>query len=330
MAKDPNNRPFDAEAVAEVLRKLAAVAERNETLPMVFGGDGNPTRLGTIPPNLAAGVAPTAAGGPESTQGRKATRSTRRRDRASASDGWNPPRWLGTAVLVAAGLVVASLIVYLLLPPGARTLMAEAEEQMASKEMGRWIAAQRDLFDAIERKVPDPEHPYRRKVRAWREQIALERARRRSEILDRPNLTKVSQPNPDIRGEQLYVVASKGAEAALEAGRDESAALRWEEMASALRRDDPAERPWATLAGERAAQVRKEMNERESLVRRLLDEADRADRIGEPAEADKIRRDVRERYGKKAHLQYLLHSRGAASSEPVREGEKAETPEPKP
>ena len=46
LAKAPQDRPWDAQAVAVILKDLCDKAARKEPVPMVFAGSGQPTRLG--------------------------------------------------------------------------------------------------------------------------------------------------------------------------------------------------------------------------------------------------------------------------------------------
>ena len=304
MAKDPKARPWDAQAVGVILKELLDKSGRNEPIPMVFGGVTQPTRLGSISevPEAVAGVSV------ESTKARKSTKGVKRRsESAEVVEGWRSKEVIG---LVAGLVAVLSLIVYLSWPASAESLYKKADALMTSKDLSDWEMARRDYFDAIEQKVADPEHPYRQKVRGWRDRIGLERARRRADVLDTPGHIKPNKPNPEIRAELLYVDASATAAALSHAGSDEAAARRWDELAASLRRDDSVEHPWSLLAVERAESLRKDIIARRAQVVGLLDRADSLATSGEHAAAEALRAEVARKFGDKADLKFLLIERG--------------------
>jgi serine/threonine-protein kinase len=312
MAKDPTQRPHDAQAVGHILRSLLKAADRSEGVPMVFGGDGLPTRMGLVPPVTGAAPESSIAGATNlSTQGAK-KRASRKKSRGGAAE---TPDWLAPVGLGAALVLIVGILGYELWPPSAKYMIHQAQSYMASKESGQWKLAEMEYFDAIERKIADPNHPFRRQVSEWRDKIGLEEARRRSEVLENPNLARISKPNPDLRTETEFYNTSQLANAALKDGRDEQAARRWDELGNLLKFDDRKERPWVLLARERAARIRKELDADKVAAERLLLEADRADGEGRLEEAKRIREDVATTYWSKHDLRPLLQSHGVA--EPI-------------
>jgi eukaryotic-like serine/threonine-protein kinase len=305
MAKDPTLRPHDAQAVGEILRTLQKIADRNETLPMVFGGDGNPTRLGSMPVTWAATVDSSTAGATSAaTQSKKSKRATKKRPLESLLSAH--PEWIAPAGLVSALIACVLLFAYLAWPPSAKYLMEQAKAQMASKEFGQWKLAQSEYFDTIEQKVPDPNHPFRLQVQEWRDKIALEGARRRADILEKPNMGKVARPNPDLRGEMNFAEAYLLSLAALDKGKDEAAARYWDSMAQALRQEDKDERPWVLLAKERAAKIRKDLITDQMRLTNLLQEADKIERNGGLDQAQEVRRGAIKDYGARDDLRRVF------------------------
>jgi eukaryotic-like serine/threonine-protein kinase len=309
MAKDPTQRPHDAQAVGEILRTLLKAAERPEAVPMVYGGDGLPTRLGAAPGPAAPPADSMIAGATSApTQGAKAKRSSRKKT-VESSPG--PPEWLAPAGMVVALVVLSGIMLYFLWPPSAKYMIRQAEPQMASKEFGQWKLAEGEYFDAIESKIKDPGHPYRKQVNEWRDKIGLEQARRRAEVLEKPNLARFSKPNPDLRTEVEFLHYHNLAAASLDGGSYEAAAKSWDELANLLKSDDRQERPWVLLARERAAGLRKEIKAERDQLERLLIEADAYARTGRTEEAKRIREDAARRYWHKHDLRQLLNAHGA-------------------
>lgn len=309
MAKDPTKRPWDAQKVQHDLEDLAARADRGEPIPMVFGGGDAPARLGAPIPSPPTQAEPAVVGASSVIVGDPETpsRSGKARKPKTATVATDPSTRIErykTLGLAATLVALVGLLVFMLWPPGAEKLHAQAQALMASKEFTDWTRAERDFLSELDRRFPDR---YVEEKQAWRDKIALEKARRRTVNLEKPNLGRLSQPKPGA--EELFVSVFNDAEAAIKAGDDEEAIRKWRTMADVLKPDDPEQRGWLMLAQERAEKVKAAMADREALVVKSLDKADRMVQDGQLDEARKLRQDILRRYGPVLHLQDLLRRR---------------------
>ena len=148
MAKDRDDRPWDAQATIYVLNGLREKLTRNEAIPMVFGNPGaNPSRLGT-----------------------NATTSRARKSSKGKTAGLDALDSLPAirARLEVIGLVVALVLVagaigYVLWPPSASYLYRKARDDMARESRVDWIHAV-PFMDELDERFPG--HPYQNEVRA--------------------------------------------------------------------------------------------------------------------------------------------------------------------
>jgi hypothetical protein len=275
---------------------------------MVFAGGDAPSRLGgPVPPTLAdpasppraaassPATLPAAGAGPASSSISGATRAPKVKRAKVAAPGTrilvNPER-LKTAGLVAALGVGIGLTAYLLWPPSATLLHDQAEVLMASDKASDWLRADREYLSELDRRFPGQ---FAEQKRAWRDQIAREKAVRRALILEKPNLGALSQPKTPV--EANFVAVFNEAEGAIRAGDDFEAARKWRDWASALKADDPDERPWRQLALDRAKAVEDAMAARRAMVVDMLDRSDRLVRDGKLEDAERLRKDISRRFG---------------------------------
>jgi serine/threonine protein kinase len=276
MAKAPADRPWDAAAVSVTLRELQVRYESNQPIPMVWPEEGtaahNPTRTTDI-----------ATFKKKSAKKKKQT-STNRLIEA-----------LPTIGLVAALFVIGGIIAYFVWPPSARYLFAKAEPLMASTDRLDWFTAQSQYLDELDRRFPD--HPYKAQTDTWNDKIALSRAERRSEILEKSAVPGFKKA--DGQGEGLYAAVYPEADAALKRFDDPDAARRWREMAASLEKDaTKTERGWLLLARKKAETVEAAIKARTDEVNRLLARADEADKANLPDQAIRLRRDILDRFAK--------------------------------
>jgi serine/threonine protein kinase len=302
MAKSPVDRPWDAQAVGQVLRELRDKATRQEDIPMVWPAPGspqaNPQRPGLGPApseSRKKGVKGTASRGSQNRQNTGTTRFLAR---------LLEPEALQTAALVAALLAIGGFIAYWVWPPSAKYLYDQAVPLMASSRRADWITARDEYFEPLERRFPD--HPYKEEVQRWRDQIALDEAEGRARMLSSPVRTRFSEPQ-DL-GERQFVTFEALARKAAEAGDEAMAASYWQEMARTLRPDNPEERKWYLLANQRADELESRIRERRAFVIDQLERSARALQAGRPNEAVNIRAMLNEKYGRFADVADLLRT----------------------
>jgi len=322
MAKDVTKRPWDAEKVRFDLEDLLAKVDRGEDVPMVFTG-GAPERLGGPRNSVTPGASPaTIVDGTASAPTRapstrvegttsdptRATKSTKARKPKvdSTLSGDSTARREQLKSLGLAGLLVATaaLIVYLLWPPGAASLYADAQALMKSEKATDWTKADREFLSELDRRFPDR---YVEEKRAWRDKIGLHAARGRATVLEKP-LGQFSLPKTP--NEERFLAVFLEATGASKSGDDEDAAARWREMADDLAKStDPVDRPWGLLAKEREAQGLGMIARRRETVLGQLDRADRLVQEGKIAQADELRADIAKRYGMVRSLKGLIRVR---------------------
>src|SRR5205807_2329632 len=125
MAKNPNDRPWDAAAVSETLKSILEKAGRGESVPMVWATD--------------SAVDPMAQ-----TRSAERPRKPKKSRGSSTFAGEIQDRkvfLLETAGLVLALLALGSFVGYMLWPPSARYLYTQAERLMASGDRHKWDEA---------------------------------------------------------------------------------------------------------------------------------------------------------------------------------------------
>ena len=248
MAKSPADRPWDGEAVAQILRDLLDKASRQETIKMVWPEPGTlasmPTRAEILDP-LA----------------KKPSKSKKKKKTAGLSR-----ELLEVTGLVAGLVLVASLIGYVVWPPGATYLYRHAETLMASATPTDWVRAREEYLDPLDARFP--EHPYREKTEGWRDRIDLRAAERRAEILEKVNLAAFSKPKDEA--EATYQHAFQEADAALKIHHDLDAVGQWRSMEKQLTKEGRENRGWVLLARTRAEGLEKTIQRRRQTVAELL------------------------------------------------------------
>lgn len=347
MAKSVTERPWDAQAVAQILGQIEEQIRRREPLKMVFGppyvaDDGQPTLLtspGVSPsiaeastrsvtnPSTGTGVAPVprpALPSFEATAGSTQAIRKKRKKKKKTTERRLPA--LGTIGLALGLLAVVGIIAVLAWPPSADQLYARARPLMDSDDPLKWDDADRLYLRELDRRFPD--HARRAEVDAFRDKILLTRIRGRAQRLLRGRL----DPKGDL--EQLYVRVAKVADAATESGLDDAAARQWAETAAQFHADPhPDARGWALLADANARDAREriERNRREAtalLSRAKQAEVEAATTLSEDEAIQKremsarLLRQVLTDYGRHPYLAEILAAARAnleAAGEPLPE-----------
>ncbi|GAC1467184.1 MAG: hypothetical protein NVSMB9_08520 [Isosphaeraceae bacterium] len=292
MAKSPTDRPWDAAAVGETLKKIQEQAKRGVSIPMVW-----PT----------AGIN-TSGFGSTSTTAKKTTKGGR--GRKTGFRRFVTVRALETLALFAALLGIGGFVGYMFWPPSMLYLYKHAEILMARPDRHEWYEARDTYLEPLDRRFPG--HPYRKQVQAWRDQILLSDAENRALLLQSEANLPINRPAN--KSEQRYAEYYSLITAADKRGDHLSAVASWEELASLYRPDDREERPWYLLARKRAEDLRVMVKERRELVSKLLAEATNATLAGRLKEAESIQAEVWKRYGRYQDLADLLGTDSANAS----------------
>jgi len=329
MAKNPTDRPWDADAACMVLTELRDKDARKESVAMVWPVADSPN---ADPPR--AGAATSTGSNP--TPARKRTKTAGRSTAGRAEGGSRIAGALSGVSLETIGLVLALFVVgglmaYWVWPPSAAYLHRHAVALMESPQRSDWLIAMRDYIEPLDRRFPD--HPYREETRAWRDQIALDEAEGRAKLLASPVQTRFSEPNTE--GERQFVAFNALASKA-EAEGDELTAQRcWSEMSATVNADDPEDRKWFLLANKRANDLAVRIQERRAFVEGQLRKAATAYRMGRTNDAMTIQAMLQERYSHYTDLADLFGPAPQAAEEhsepePQPEPETESEPQPEP
>ena len=253
MAKSPSDRPWDATAVGQVLRGLLEKTVKKEPIPMVWPEPGSAASM----PQRAEIQSDEI--GPRPPRPRKKKKKK----------GFDPRLSLETAGLVAALVVISGIIGYLLKSPSQAYLYQHAETLMASTDPLEWGRAREKYLDPLDRDYP--QHPYKEKTEAWRDQIDLRETRRRAEILEKPNLGAYSKPKDEA--EALYVHAFEESWAALKLHNEQDAESLWRDVVKQLSKKGRENRGWILLAKSKADGLAAAITLRRETVAGLLAKA---------------------------------------------------------
>lgn len=326
MAKDPTERPWDADAASVVLTELRDKAARDEAVAMVWPAADSPN---SDPPRADA---PSIDGFASSPGSAPAKRRAKRRRKAAEPKGIGS-RIAGalrevskeTVGLVLALIAIGALMAYWVWPPSASYLYKRAVPLMESTSRSDWLIAMREYIEPLDRRFPD--HPHREQTQAWRDQIALDEAEGRAKLLASPVKTRFSDPQNN--GERQFVAFQALAAKAEDEG-DELTALRvWREMGATLDPDDGDDRKWFLLANKKVIDLTTQIQERRAFVENQLRRAATAYRAGRTSDAMAIQSMLRDRY---AHYTDLADLFGPIPEDEDQEAEaetEAEsTPEP--
>ncbi len=275
MSKDPVDRPWDAQLVADQLENLLERAKRGEAIPTVF--EKAQTEIAT-----ASGLVDLNGSPPESSVERrsrqtKGTRGTRgssrtrtRSERRSKERFRFERKHFETGMLAVVLVALLGLCGYLLWPKSPAYLYNQASLLMESERPSDWKKAYREYIEPLERRYP--EHSYQREVQEWLDRIELNNARDRAEYLLGP-LAGVNRPRDAV--EALY--KNKSLEAAEYESTDQYARTVgvWNEYLAELKaRGNPEERGWLLLGMVRLQEAEDTLNVQRTAARTLFSSAE--------------------------------------------------------
>ncbi len=327
MAKLPADRPWDAAAVGLKLTELREKVNSGAPIGMVFpkqGAGGKSARTGSKA-GSAAGTDSLLAGDEPGTVGpRKKTRKARTlagmtgRDRTEI--GGRSSRFsrsvIETVLLVSVLIAIGGFIAYIVWPPSAPYLFAQAQKLMASTRPFDWTTAREEYMKELDERFPD--HPYHAKLREWRDKILLEGAESRSGNLASGLDIALTRPVNDA--ERKFVVTNAVADKAKKRFDELAAMAQWQEMADQLKEaakpkfpEDPVERQWYLLALRRVEQLQNAIKDRRESVLKQMAAADAAFRGGRPNEGVNIRAGLVEQYGKFTDLADIFQTPASAN-----------------
>lgn len=264
LSKVPTDRPWDALAIATRLRELLANEAAGKAIKYVVKPGVNPTRAGIADlPKAVKKAAPA-----------KAT-------------SWKK-RLEVVGLLAALGLLVG-FIGYIVKPAGAEYLHDKAAALMASPEYSDWNQAMSRYVEPLEKRFP--QHAYQDEVRGWKEKVALTRAERRADILDKSTISALARP--DGPAEELYVKARERAADDFKAHNLPAIAGHWIRLGEALKplaEKSPDALGWLLLAEKRERVAREDwLAQARPVVEKKLNWL-KARQIGSPADEEETRK----------------------------------------
>ncbi len=303
MAKEPSDRPWDAQIVAVKLGELRAKAERGEPIRMAFDPAGEPepvpAGLSTATGGSTAGGRSQALAGAPGSRATKARKAGRKRPDPDAAGFKSPSS--GTLALAAALLGGIALATYLLWPASAATLYARAQPLMASSEYTDWTTARDRYLDELERRFPGS--AYQDDIEGLHDRIALYETRGKARRLEGP-FGKAQDET-----ELLYVQAAAKVAEAIKANDLDFAARTWESLAGTYGRDLKGRREgrgWFLLARANADEQRRQIEALRKAATDLIAEATAAQAAGRDEYARSLRQKLVETYGRYPFLADLV------------------------
>ena len=232
LQKVPSERPFDALAVSTRLRDLLAAEKAGKSIRYVVKPGVNPIRA-------------------------EATVAPKKKSKAPAAKARNWQKIGEVAGLVGVLALLCGFIYYIVKPPGEAYLHDKAAALMASQDYADWNQALSRFIEPLEKRFP--QHAYQEEVQGWKDKVALVRAERRAEILDKSTIASLARP--DGPSEELYLKTRERAAGPIKAGNLPLVAGHWMRFAEALSPlldKDKDARGWHFLAEKRVRQAREE------------------------------------------------------------------------
>jgi serine/threonine-protein kinase len=331
MAKNRDDRPWDAMAVVQTLKDLKEKQAKGEKVAMVYDHlPANPGRLGTfeVGPGVTAPTSPAVetSGAPSAGATRRTRAATRASGTAAAAGRRGEAaeyagRWRARAEV--AGIVLAlvglgSVAAYMLWPPSAQYLIGQARKLMASDELADRQRARDKYLAELDRRFAD--HPYKEEARGYRDRLLVDSARSKARILDSATLSPLAEIKDN--DERAYATASRQARKDDDAFRDIDALRRWQELVNLLGADAQSRestRSWWLLAQERLKTQTEQIQRRNAMCVADLRRLEVTDRAGNTAGAERIRNEILARDGAYQSVEGLVAGLRDATEEPAPE-----------
>ncbi|QDU35945.1 Serine/threonine-protein kinase PK-1 [Maioricimonas rarisocia] len=290
LAKEPEDRPFDALAVQVQLEEVRTkVAEQESIIRETAAGGQSALTLKEGDRQLATKLV-----------GKK---KKKRKKKQLEVPVYERTWFLGSAL---AGVLL--LVVWSLWPESEAAIFDRIQQVMASDDPGDWGAAESDIKDYLER---FPEAQQASQVSGWHDQIEMYRAERRAETNIRFGR------DPQTEAEQLFVEAKQ-----YEKFGDRLTALsKYEAMVTLLKeqRDDSEARPFINLARRQAQRIKSSVGsstDRTAFIKEQLAEADTLYLAGEAVRAREKWQSIVRLYGDNAEFEVHVQKARARLIDP--------------
>lgn len=268
MAKDPGDRPWDAQQVCTQLEQLRDRAEAGEPIEMVY----DRARAKVAAEKTLTG--PRTLG---TESGLRGERKTGSRSRGGGEGFGVNRRVIETSLLALVFVSLTAFVVYRFLPESQEALYEHAVEAMKSPRRADWRKAEKEYMAALDRRFP--EHPYKDQLAKWRDQIVLNDARERAVRLESSGGLG---SRPLNFAEELYQSTEREVRPLIEKEMPGPATSIWQRYITELEtRNDPDERGWLLLGQEKLHDLRGLVESRRDSIGRQLNEAVRLAQEGD-------------------------------------------------
>jgi serine/threonine-protein kinase len=253
MEKDPDQRPLNADKVAEALRLIKQKVEDQKSAGIEAATKRRIDRT-RGDPRLDA----------EDKEAARAMLGKKKKKKVQPfyTRGWFTILALGLVALVSAGIVYVVFI----MPPGADRLYAEAEALMKSGTLENQKLAREEPIKSF--LYYHPQHEKAKQMQAWADEIDFEICDRQ---MHNRRSKKFKVEGPDAREEQLARDALDNEDL----GKLTDAAKLWDELSKKKESADPQIHAWGLVG----ARYRQELNEVDALYRQLERKADENQKI---------------------------------------------------
>lgn len=231
LQKAPSERPWDALAVATQLRELLEIDAAGKSIKYVVKPGVNPTRASAE--DIQKPVR----------KGKTAKPQTKNWKAIAEISG-----------LVVGLVVLVSFIGYIVWPPGAQYLHDQAAKMMESDDYSDWLQAMTRYVEPLEKRFPN--HAFESDVHLWQDKVALVRAERRAEILDRSSIAALARA--EVPAERYYTLARDAVAPDIKNKKYDAIAGGWLRLGEAIQTLDVKEmdnRGWLLLAEKRVHQA---------------------------------------------------------------------------
>ncbi|MEW4527749.1 serine/threonine-protein kinase [Maioricimonas sp. JC845] len=281
LAKEPEDRPYDALAVQVQLEEVRTkVAEQESIIRETAEGGQSALTIKDGDRQLATKLV-------------SKKKKKRKKKKELEVPVYERTWFLGTALAA-----VIALITWSFWPESEAAVYDRIQQVMTSEDPGEWGAAESDIKDYLER---FPEGVQVTQVRGWHDQIEMYRAERRAETNIRFGR------DPQSEAEQLFVEAKQ-----YEKFGDRLTALsKYEAMVTLLQeqRDDANVRPFINLARRQAERIKSSVGsstDRTAFLKEQLSDADTLYLSGEAVRAREKWQSIVRLYGDNAEFEVYV------------------------
>lgn len=234
LQKAPSERPWDALAIATQIREILEMDKAGKPIKYVVKPGLNPIRVGA-----------------DDVQ-EKSPKNKKNKKTKSTGRNWKSITEI--TALVTTLVILIAFIGYYVWPPSAAYMHAQAARLMQSDDYSVWLQAINRYVEPLEKQFPD--HEFKQDVEQWKDKVAIVRAERRAEVLDRTSIASLARP--ETPAEKYYTMASALSGKLSQNNQYRAVAGSWLRLAEAIKTLDLKQidnRGWLLLSEKRAGQA---------------------------------------------------------------------------